>query len=805
MGGSEAARVGRLRRRSDAATDAASERGDTLIEVLVALTVLGIAAVALIGAFSTSVTASARHRGLSTLDTVLKSYAESAVYAIQQQPSNPLFASCQTAANYEKEIPYTLPTGYTTGGYSVSVSSVQYWSVGNQSAQPPVQPGFGGTCASGSTTPQLITVTANGPFSTTQNLSFVVDTPGVSTGALGPVPPTITTTSPPVATDGQVSYSYTLGATGGTAPYTWSSTGALPAGLALSNGIITGNVSSTASTKTFTVTVTDHAGLTANASLTITVNPAPNITTTSLPSATKGGTYSQTLAVTGGTAPLTWSVASGSLPATLSLSSAGVISGPVSATATSSTFTVSVTDANGVSDSQQLTVTVVGAPVVTTTTLPAATPGGTYSQPLAATGGVAPYSWQVSAGAPPTGMTLSSSGTLTTGSGAVGAAATTQTFSVVAVDADGVASAPRSLTLTVNPAVDITTTTLPQATKTGTYSQTLVATGGTGTLTWSVTSGALPPNLSLSSSGIISGTVSSTALTQTYAFTVTAVDVNGASDSQALSITVVDAPNITTTTLPAATQTGAYSQALSVSGGVGPFVWSKSAGTLPANLSLSSAGVISGTATAAPASFQFTAQVKDANGVIDTQVLTLVVNAAPTISTTTLPGATQGGAYSQPVSVSGGTAGSTWSLASGVLPGTLSLNASTGVIGGSVAATAVSETFTIKVTDANGVSATKSLTLTVNAPPTIVTSTLPSGTRKQSYTGTLTASGGTTPYTWSIVSGTLPTGLSLNSATGAITGTVNKNATTGPYTITFNVSDANAVNVSKTLTITINP
>ena len=108
-----------------------SEAGDTLIELLIALVVIGLASVALLAAFATSITASAEQRTLASLDTLLKSYVETAIYQIQQQPvvasppSAPLYSSC--AATYTPT--YTLPPGYT--GYTVSISAsttpVQYW------------------------------------------------------------------------------------------------------------------------------------------------------------------------------------------------------------------------------------------------------------------------------------------------------------------------------------------------------------------------------------------------------------------------------------------------------------------------------------------------------------------------------------------------------------------------------------------------------------------------------------------------------------------------------------------------------
>jgi hypothetical protein len=99
---------------------------------------------------------------------------------------------------------------------------------------------------------------------------------------------------------------------------------------------------------------------------------APQITTTSLASATVGQTnYSQTLQGTGGTSPYTWSLSAGILPKGLTLnSSTGVISGPVSSSAVTETFSVTLTSANGTSTTKQFTITVCGAPQITTDWFP---------------------------------------------------------------------------------------------------------------------------------------------------------------------------------------------------------------------------------------------------------------------------------------------------------------------------------------------------------------------------------------------------------------------------------------------------
>lgn len=186
----------------------------------------------------------------------------------------------------------------------------------------------------------------------------------------------MSTASLPSGTVG-VAYSATLQATGGQAPYSWSLTGTLPAGLALN--ATTGTISGTPTAAIPTpaalhVTVTDAAAGSTSRDLTLAVSSAPvtgpTITTTSLPAGQVGAAYpATTLASTGGLAPKTWSLSAGSLPAGLSLSSAGALSGTPT-TAATSTFTVKVVDANAAEATKQLSIVVAAAPTVSFT-LPA--------------------------------------------------------------------------------------------------------------------------------------------------------------------------------------------------------------------------------------------------------------------------------------------------------------------------------------------------------------------------------------------------------------------------------------------------
>lgn len=81
----------------------------------------------------------------------------------------------------------------------------------------------------------------------------------------------------------------------------------------------------------------------------------------------------------------------------------------------------------------------------------------------------------------------------------------------------------------------------------------------------------------------------------------------------------------------------------------------------------------------------------------------------------------------------------------------------------------------------------KALSIAVGTPVEVTTPSLPGGTTGQTYSQTLAATGGTTPYTWSVVSGGLPPGLTLGSTTGTISGTPTAD---GSYTFTVQVTDA---------------
>jgi hypothetical protein len=177
----------------------------------------------------------------------------------------------------------------------------------------------------------------------------------------------------------------------------------------------------------------------------------------------------------------------------------------------------------------------------------------------------------------------------------------------------------------------------------------------------------------------------------------------------------------------------------------------------------------------------------------------MAVQPPVTITATSLANGTENSAYSATLTATGGTVPYTWSIAAGTLPAGLALAPGTGVISGTPTGAGTSN-FTVQVTDANSQTATASLSLTVIAPPSITTASLPGGTQSMAYSAALAVTGGTAPYSWSITSGTLHAGLALAPATGAISGTPTG---TGTSNFTVQVTDANSLMATASLSLTV--
>lgn len=537
-----------------------------------------------------------------------------------------------------------------------------------------------------------------------------------------------------------------------------------------------------------------------------TYTPPLAITTTSLPDEYFAGHYNAQLGATGGTPPYTWSIISGVLPPYLVLdSSSGTITGHI-VNIGIYPLTLQVADSSGTKATKVLTLNLYMFVSINTTSLPSGTVGVAYSKTMTVNGGKLPYTWSVTTGNLPSGLTLNAttgtiSGTPTTSG--------SSNFTIQAIDINGNESsidyttnsfeAFKAMSIVVNDPVNIITNSLPSGTAGNVYNQTLAATGGVSRYTWSVSSGTLPDGLTLSaSSGVISG-IPTTAGTSNV--TITATDANNIAATQPLTIIVYAALSVTTVSMPDAYVGTPYNQTLTATGGKTPYNWSITSGSLPAGLILNtSTGVITGTPTTAGTS-SISVQVTDANMFTSSQTLTINVYAVPVVNTTSLPDSYVGNTYNQTLTNTGGKASFTWSINSGTLPTGLSLNTSTGAITGTPIAAGTVLTF--KVKDANNITsvASSSITIAVGAALSITTASLPAGNVGSVYNQTVSATGGKTTYTWSIISGALPAGLSLNASTGIITGTP---TTAGTSSFTVQVADVNAVTATKALSIAIN-
>ena len=298
---------------------------------------------------------------------------------------------------------------------------------------------------------------------------------------------------------------------------------------------------------------------------------------------------------------------------------------------TAYTFTVTATNAagNGPASGASATVTPNSAPALTFTgTLPGGQVAVPYSTTLTATGGTTPLTWSISVGSLPAGLTLAGTTGVLSGTPTAGG---TFAFTVRIVDASGQA-ATRSATLVIAAAPAVTFTpavgeiTVPS-------SQQPTVSGGTGPFTWSITAGALPPGLTINSAtGLISGTPT---VFGSFSVTVTARDSLSQNGSTTVSMIIAALPTLTYNP-PAGGQVGVFSSTpLTAAGGVGPLVWSISAGSVPAGLTLNTAtGVLSGTPTTVGTS-SFTVTVTDANGKAASRASTLTITAGPLVITKT--------------------------------------------------------------------------------------------------------------------------------------------------------------------------
>jgi hypothetical protein len=286
-----------------------------------------------------------------------------------------------------------------------------------------------------------------------------------------------------------------------------------------------------------------------------------------------------------------------------------------------------------------VTITVEIAPQITTKNIPTSAMNGVpYTAAIAAIDGVPPLTFSISSGALPPGLQLNpNSGAIVgtpTAPSTPGAPSQLYNFSVQVTDFNGAqAVTPLALTITVAaPPVLSATGALPEGFLGGVYAGSIAATGGVSPLTFGVTSGVLPPGLSLSTNGgQISGvpvTAQGATYPKTYPFTVLVTDSavpthQTYSVSTSIIVTTPSQLQITTSSLPNGVSGTGYGALLQAKGGLPPYTWSLASGQLPAGLTLSTntndnTGKISGNPILAGTT-TFTVQVTDSGVAPETQ------------------------------------------------------------------------------------------------------------------------------------------------------------------------------------------
>jgi hypothetical protein len=348
--------------------------------------------------------------------------------------------------------------------------------------------------------------------------------------------------------------------------------------------------------------------------------------------------------------------------------------------------------------------------------LPDATVGVQYNFQLKGRAGCPPYVWTVASGSLPPGIQLTSGGNIT----GIPTAAGSWGFYVDLADTGCplfLSHSQRPFTLNVIPKLTVTTASPLTPGVVGVpYSAQLTSEGG-GSITWSVSAGALPAGLTLSSTGLLAGTPT---VVGASAFTVFAKDANTSrSDTKQLTLEILAPLAATVGSAPAA-EVGIAFKGITpaATGGKPPYVWSVTGGSLPSGLTLDPAtGAITGTPTAA-GSFPLKLGVADANNSTVAIDVPITVAAKLTVTTLRVPATKVGALYQATVRTRGGVLPIKWKVTAGKFPVGIKLDTKTGIISGKPRTAGVFA-FTVAVTDKLGGTFEQSLNLLVKPKPKI--------------------------------------------------------------------------------------
>jgi len=489
-------------------------------------------------------------------------------------------------------------------------------------------------------------------------------------------------------------YSEVIRMTGGKAPFIFTYTGQLPAGLEMDEktGIISGTpegagynnifLQITDSTQPQAQSLSKIIGIRTTSRLTITT---PAI----LPHVRKGKAINAfNLLAGGGPSPYQWEIASGHLPYGLQLNpETGLITGtPVDSG--NMVMTLQVTDQNSQTAQKEFLWHIYDALSIQTEFLPDAAKDIVYNVTLYGKGGLPDYSWKLKNGQLPDGLQLDSQ------AGRIYGTPTRRspfTFSIQISDTDSPPQvAEKTFTMEVlDDDLYIYTPGLPTARMNQAYSALIEAKLGTPPYQWHLFSGVLPDGLRMSSTQNMLYISGRPTRTGHFSFDIQLTDSSQPDKAviKSYTIQVVDTVKIETTSLPYAAPGENYLSAIKVFDGLPPYIWAVIGGQLPEDLVLNTqTGEISGIINMQTAtSHEFTIHVSDSaqpQSMTEKQMAIYVFDQSINIQPDKLPSALQRQYFEADLQIDGGIGPFHWSVSYGELPGWLRINPLTGTIFG---------------------------------------------------------------------------------------------------------------------------
>ncbi|MBI5085652.1 MAG: putative Ig domain-containing protein [Acidobacteria bacterium] len=619
---------------------------------------------------------------------------------------------------------------------------------------------------------------------------------------VAPIPLKIETAALPDAQVG-IPYSAQIIVSGGTAPYRFTLV-TPPANMSLdpSTGVLSGTPASTLGgtiNATLLIQVTDSAMVFAERYIPLTILAVkPRLTTALPPAGIVNFDYGPLeITVWDGMPPYTISVNGALPPGMLIRQGRSSWLFEIAGTPTQAgTFPIQLTatDSQGKTGSLNLSITI---QPLSLTISPGALPDGALNTPytarLTASGGSAPYTFWLFGGFLP--ATVFEDGLIS----GLPSTAGVYTGTIAVKDSMG-ARGMLPVTLRVLAAGLTITGSLPALQINAAVSSQLTGAGGTPPYRFSILSGQLPPGLTLSSDGLVSGTPS---LAGPYMFDVFVSDAGGRSGSRRFDLTVAGVPiKIAPAQVPDAASGQPYSVQFSASGGVPPYTFLlQSAAPWPYGYNLSASGLLTGTAvTASDMNIVMIIEARDAQGSAGNQSYNFWLrgSSALQLAPTQLPTGTVGVGYSARFSAAGGTPPYTYAVVGGAFPAGIFLQADGGVSG--TPSSPGNFPVTVEVRDAAGTIISRQYSIQVAASTlSLSPASLPAGEVGKAYTATFTASGGTPPYRFQTSGGQLPAGVVLDN-TGLLSGTP---SSAGISNFVVEVWDATQASTSRSYSLDI--